>query len=55
MHKIAFESKGRCKLLADGSSSAGVDEVGLERYDRTCALLNILLFCGAISQPVGGS
>lgn len=54
MHKIAFESKMPCKLLADGSS-AGVDEVGLERCDRTCALLNILLLCGAISLPAGGS
>jgi hypothetical protein len=54
MRKIALEPKELYKLWADGSS-AGLEEVDLERRDQTCALLNIVLPCGAVSQPVGGT
>jgi hypothetical protein len=54
MHKIALESKEPCKLWGDGSS-AGVEEVCLERRDHIDALLNILFLCRAGSQPVSGS
>lgn len=54
MHKIALEPKELYKLWADGSSAGG-EEVDLERCDHTCGLLNILFPCGGLRQDVGGS
>ncbi len=51
MDKIALEPKEFYMLWADGSN-VGVEEVDLERRDYAYTLLNSVLLCGAVSQPV---
>lgn len=54
MHKIALEPNELYKLWAD-DRGATVEEVDLGRRDHTYVLLNSVLPCGTVSQPVGGS